>query len=681
MTDPSDWSALRERLRSQPQDLSTLELVVGRIRDGGLDIDVETDLRKLSEASGRPEHAFVLSEACYWAGDIEGALETLRAGRKGVENRKILNRLGQAIGPRIQDRVRFFQCHLALSFTGKPVIDLGARIPPEFVVGVRPESWTAIAPGLDESLETGIYSERAGGDPLIPLAGSSADIVFSSGLFERVGDFPALLASIFRVLRPEGSVFAEFAPIWSSAAGHHLTGRPRELLRAAGLWPLEPWAHLLYSRRKMRELLSPKLGPEDLRLVERWLYRRPTLNRLFYEDYVTDLHRTPFSIKRCAGLAGQSPDAATLKALERKFPGRGHFDVRGLRLLLQKPERPPAASAQAPSVPSTEEELLVVDATRELLQDTPLDVVKLVGAGSGLGPRAEGRQVYAARLTRQDVILKVHHATWPGSVGCQFAIDVLRRQGVPTARVLAVDPIGRFFGRPTVIQTLEPGKGMDRWIVEDGPTVERRDEVLGQLGSLLAAMHGHSWSGNFGTLSDWGYAKYETWQDYLTRRTFLMQSGKLVRLRDLDAIVRDDYLEAAEKAKLLELIDASLARLALDRPHLLHNDLTLKNVLVKPDEAKVLSILDLNNAIGGDPAYELARFSYFYRDTDYVPAVFRGYGERSAEFRARQDIYLLYVLIEKLHWIVDREAKFPGRREADVALLRQTIGTVETLLS
>ena len=61
-------------------------------------------------------------------------------------------------------------------------------------------------------------------------------------------------------------MFAEFAPIWSSAGGHHLTGRPRELMRGAGLWPLEPWAHLLYSRRRMRELLG-WLGASTWRAV------------------------------------------------------------------------------------------------------------------------------------------------------------------------------------------------------------------------------------------------------------------------------------------------------------------------------------------------------------------------------------------------------------------------------
>lgn len=82
----------------------------------------------------------------------------------------------------------------------------------------------------------------------------SFDCVVSMSTFEHIGDVPRALGEIERVLKPEGRALISFEPLWSCAYGHHL----HHLGEVARSVP--PWAHLVWSRERMRAQLAAELA-------------------------------------------------------------------------------------------------------------------------------------------------------------------------------------------------------------------------------------------------------------------------------------------------------------------------------------------------------------------------------------------------------------------------------------
>jgi ubiquinone/menaquinone biosynthesis C-methylase UbiE len=52
----------------------------------------------------------------------------------------------------------------------------------------------------------------------------SVDIVGSDAVFEHVQDLAAVLKEFYRILRPDGAIYATFGPLWYSWGGDHISG-------------------------------------------------------------------------------------------------------------------------------------------------------------------------------------------------------------------------------------------------------------------------------------------------------------------------------------------------------------------------------------------------------------------------------------------------------------------------
>jgi SAM-dependent methyltransferase len=83
----------------------------------------------------------------------------------------------------------------------------------------------------------------AGNAQRIPLADASIDFVFCASLIEHVSDPAALLAEIWRVLRPGGYAYVSFPPFYSPLGGHEYA--PFHYLG-------EAWAMRLSAARRQR---------------------------------------------------------------------------------------------------------------------------------------------------------------------------------------------------------------------------------------------------------------------------------------------------------------------------------------------------------------------------------------------------------------------------------------------
>lgn len=291
-----------------------------------------------------------------------------------------------------------------------------------------------------------------------------------------------------------------------------------------------------------------------------------------------------------------------------------------------------------------------------------------------------GRRVFFVELPDREVVLKVLNVRTSRAVGCDFAVDSLRRAGVPTPRVLAVNRSRRhdseFLDFPFLILEKAEGMPMDRWLLERKPNLADRHAVLRQVGETLRKIHSLPVASGWGNLNDQGVGRFDSWAEYLEKNRVRQADGRLVRPLDSEWLQREARLTAAERARLAALFERPDGFGGPAAPRLVHNDLTLKNIFLDPDRLEVTAVLDLHNALAGDPALDIARFEYFYRGRGHLASLRVGYGATDEAFERRRLHLLLFVLLEKTAWLRGREESFPGRLEDDVLLLRRTIAAL-----
>lgn len=308
-------------------------------------------------------------------------------------------------------------------------------------------------------------------------------------------------------------------------------------------------------------------------------------------------------------------------------------------------------------------------AIRRHLRDEALGIRKLVGRA--------GRQVYFVRLRDREVVLKVLNARKSRAVGCEFAVDSLRQVGVPTPRVLAVDRTGRyegeFFDYPFLILERAVGIPMDRWILDHKPDLDARSAVLRRVGENLRRIHSVPVVSGWGSLNDQGVGRFGSWLEYLHEHRARRVDGDMVRSLETEWLQAEGLVSPVLRSRLDRLFECESGFNAPGEARLVHNDLTFKNIFIDPADLRVTAVLDLHNALAGDPALDLARFEYFYRGRGHSTALREGYGETEGDFEDRRLHLLVFVLLEKISWLWGREKSFPGRLEDDAALLERTV--------
>lgn len=171
--------------------------------------------------------------------------------------------------------------------SGATIAEIGGEFPAERIGEYGVAGWYAIDPNRTPK-SSGRYQVLRARAEEMPLPDRGVDAVFSSNAFQFV-DVAATLAEVRRVLRPGGLMYAHFGPIWSAIDGHQLEyvqydGRDLVFWRDT---LLPPWAHLAYERDELSALLTTALPSDLVELLVWHVYDSATVNRLFYEDYVT----------------------------------------------------------------------------------------------------------------------------------------------------------------------------------------------------------------------------------------------------------------------------------------------------------------------------------------------------------------------------------------------------------
>jgi aminoglycoside phosphotransferase (APT) family kinase protein len=223
-----------------------------------------------------------------------------------------------------------------------------------------------------------------------------------------------------------------------------------------------------------------------------------------------------------------------------------------------------------------------------------------------------------------------------------WAMARLREAGLPWLPVHHVDVSRRL--APFEFEILDEAGGAElASLYDDEP---RLRGLLGDLGALLARVHGIRVDG-FGWVdvdprspapgSEPGRGLFGSWREFV--RTRLDEH--------LETCARLGVVTPAERRRIAALFDELGGLLDGVEPALLHGDLSGRNVFT--DGRSVSALIDWEDCLAGDPAFDLAFWATFHPEERY-PALLDGYASvrpLPPDFAARFWLYFLRVALSK----------------------------------
>ena len=87
------------------------------------------------------------------------------------------------------------------------------------------KSWDEISSYCDETFGVEIEFHQATLEDHSFLENESIDFCASDAVFEHCQDLKAVLQEAFRILKPTGSLYASYGPLWFAPGGDHFSGR------------------------------------------------------------------------------------------------------------------------------------------------------------------------------------------------------------------------------------------------------------------------------------------------------------------------------------------------------------------------------------------------------------------------------------------------------------------------
>lgn len=203
-------------------------------------------------------------------------------------------------------------------------------------------------------------------------------------------------------------------------------------------------------------------------------------------------------------------------------------------------------------------------------------------------------------------------------------------RGFPTPRIVHVDT-SRVHS-PYPFQLIEWSDGVPLRATSEA--VARK--VLGQLGRELAKLHAEPVVGDrygrvgAGTLPEWDMFIFDSIGDHLE-----YSSEQNLITKSQMAIIAD--------------LASTQPRIELDESSLLHGDLSYDNILIDPKTEDLKSVIDWEDAVLGDPIFELAGLATFHpesRHSVFLDAYYQD-RERPEDFDRRFWTYYLRIALAK----------------------------------
>jgi aminoglycoside phosphotransferase (APT) family kinase protein len=286
---------------------------------------------------------------------------------------------------------------------------------------------------------------------------------------------------------------------------------------------------------------------------------------------------------------------------------------------------------------------------------TPDEVINrfvLSASSSDVGTRSriiggEGNEVWAITTrSGDDLILRVSRSSTFAAE--QWATEQARRMGVPVPEVLLIEdavPIGDMQVAIWIHRTIH-GQPLDTLRDEE---VTRR--LTADAGELLARIHAVSTSGS-GPIDAQGRGQLNSFSAYLA------WDDRPADAALANGISRADIDKAAQLLETYQHVWAT-------PPRLLHGDWLPEHVLVHDT---VVGIIDFGNTRGGDPAYDIAYWQFFW-DADLFPtsALLEGYrraGDTGSLLDLRVHLCRLGLSMRAISYYTETGRTFPAQHAA-----------------
>jgi SAM-dependent methyltransferase len=219
----------------------------------------------------------------------------------------------------------------------KRVLEVGGSVPVEAVRAAGVAHWTAcdLKPATQDARD---YTTLVADAAAMPLERDSLDAAYSVCAFEHFDRLEHVLREVHRVLRPSARFFAQFAPIWSCAVGHHVwimeNGQPLVTFNDR---VIPRFAHLLLEERELATFLTLTRGADLARRISDYVWRQKYINRLFEGDFRRIVEASPFRVESIEPWGGVTrPQSEMRAALMQRWPSGGDFAAHGLRIVLTK---------------------------------------------------------------------------------------------------------------------------------------------------------------------------------------------------------------------------------------------------------------------------------------------------------------------------------------------------------
>jgi aminoglycoside phosphotransferase (APT) family kinase protein len=272
-------------------------------------------------------------------------------------------------------------------------------------------------------------------------------------------------------------------------------------------------------------------------------------------------------------------------------------------------------------------------------------------AVTAIVPRTGGQlsTVFELRAADRVAIVKVYDEKWRWKQAKEAHVHrLLAAHGVgPVPTILRVEPDTAVIGRAFTVMSQLPGTPLSQSHVADLADVYR------QLGRLLATVHAVPQPA-------FGYITTHVLDPVPDNTTYMgRQFARKLR----------EFLELRGNSRLHDRVQTYVAahsdlfaRCAV--PVLCHNDVHAGNVLV--EDGRITGLIDVENALAGDPWLDLAKADYYGRH-DQLSALLDGYG---AAPDGRLRLYKVYHALELWDWFAStRQPQHLDRITADMAAL------------